>query len=264
MDAEEAARDEVWGDYRFVVLADVTQPDRLATIDLGAGHSSGSESLCGRVITALKSQALLNESVGAGYLERHWPPALKEDGAWPLASLRQSFLNGSLTRLVDPDTVLRSKILDFVARGEFGLASGKRADGGYLRVWFSETIGSEEVAFESDVYLLLKAKAEALRAPAQPEPAPEPEQEDDLEPGPVPGDQPAAFTTLRIQGDVPPELWNRLGTKLLPKLRSGQDLKVGIVCELTVDCNAAKPLAGELRQILQDLGIADRVRVEEA
>ncbi len=109
-DAEEAAKDEVWGGYRFAVLADHQEPDGLKTIDLGAGHSSGSETLCGRVITALKSQALLNESVGAGYIERNWPPALKDTGAWPLASLRQSFLNGSLTRLLDPDArPLRTK-----------------------------------------------------------------------------------------------------------------------------------------------------------
>ncbi|MFQ5849842.1 MAG: DUF499 domain-containing protein, partial [Candidatus Binatia bacterium] len=100
-DAEEAAKDEVWGGYRYVVLTDSREPDGLKVIDLGAGHSSGAETLCGRVITALKSNALLNESVGAGYLDRNWPPALKESGAWPLSSLRQSFLNGSLTRLVD-------------------------------------------------------------------------------------------------------------------------------------------------------------------
>ena len=34
-----------------------------------------------RLIAALKSEALLNESVGAGYIERNWPPALKESGA---------------------------------------------------------------------------------------------------------------------------------------------------------------------------------------
>ena len=101
-DAEEAAKDEVWGDYRFAVVADAQEADGLKVIDLGAGHSSSGETLCGRVIGALKSEALLNESVGAGYIERNWPPALKESGAWPLASLRQSFLNGSLTRLGGP------------------------------------------------------------------------------------------------------------------------------------------------------------------
>ena len=116
----------MWGDYRFAIIADSQEPDGLKVIDLGAGHSSSGESLCGRVIGALKSEALLNESIGAGYIERNWPPALKESGEWPLASLRQSFLNGSLTRLIDPDAILKSKIVEFVGRGDFGLGSGKK------------------------------------------------------------------------------------------------------------------------------------------
>lgn len=90
--AEEDAKDEVWASYWFIVLTDSKEPDGLKVVDLGAGHSSAQETLCGRVIQALKSSALLNESVGAGYLDRNWPPALKESGAWPLSSLRQSFL----------------------------------------------------------------------------------------------------------------------------------------------------------------------------
>ncbi len=163
-DAENAARDEVWGGYRFVALADARAETGLKTIDLGAGHSSASETLCGRVITALRTEALLNESVGAGYLDRHWPPALRESGAWPLTGLRQSFLDGSLTRLVDPDAVLRRKIVEFVANGDFGLASGTMADGGYGRIWHAEPVGAEEVAFEPDVFLLTRARSEEIRA----------------------------------------------------------------------------------------------------
>jgi hypothetical protein len=92
-DAEDAAKDEVWGDYRFVVLADNQESCGLKVIDLGAGHSSQGETMCGRIVTALKSQGLLSESVGAGYIERNWPQSLKESGAWPLKGLRQSFLN---------------------------------------------------------------------------------------------------------------------------------------------------------------------------
>src|SRR5947209_1634840 len=150
---EGAAKDEVWGGYRFAVVADGQESDGLKVIDLGAGHSSSGETLCGRVIAALKSEALLNESVGAGYIERNWPPALKESGAWPLASLRQSFLNGSLTRLLDPDVTLRNKIVEFVTRGDFGLASGKKADGAYERMWFQEMLAPAEVAFDADVFL---------------------------------------------------------------------------------------------------------------
>jgi hypothetical protein len=266
-DAEEASKDEVWGGYRFVVIADNKEPDGLKTIDLGAGHSSGGETLCGRVITALKSQALLNESVGAGYIERNWPPALKQSGAWPLASLRQSFLNGSLTRLLDPDTILRGKIVEFVSRGDFGLASGQKLDGSYERVLFDEFIDPADVTFESGVFLLLKAKAKALKTTPAPvpgggaEPGPEPTPVPGPEPGPEPEPSPAK-RTFRITGDVPPEIWNRLGTKILPKLRSGSELKIGIDFSVTVDGLLEKNFEADLKQILEDLGLTGRIQID--
>ena len=263
-DAENAARDEVWGDYRYVVLADKNEADGLAVIDLGAGHASSGESLCGRIITTLKSSAALSESVGAGYLERNWPSPFEESGAWPLASLRQSFLNGALTRLVDPDAVLKTKIVEFVGRGDFGLSSGQKPDGTYDRVWFEESVGSDEVTFESGVFLLLKDRARSLVAPPEPgsapEPGPEPKPKLEQEAGPGPEPTPSQ-RALRVHGEIPPELWNRLGTKLLPKLRSGADLKVGIDLRVNVDGAAAENLIEDLRQILQDLGIADKVEI---
>lgn len=53
--AEGAAKDEVWGDYRFAIVADGQESDGLKVIDLGAGLSSSGETLCGRVISALQS-----------------------------------------------------------------------------------------------------------------------------------------------------------------------------------------------------------------
>ncbi len=270
-DAGEAAKDEVWGDYRFAVLADSQETDGLKVIDLGAGHSSSDETLCGRVIAALKSEALLNETVGAGYIERNWPPALKESGAWPLASLRQSFLNGSLTRLVDPDAILKRKIVEFVSNGDFGLASGRRADATYERVWFEELVAPDEVAFEAGVFLLRKTKVEALESGASPEPASAPGPEPGPtfgptpEPGPAPGPQsgPSAQTSvIRLVGTVPPEVWNRLGTRIIPKLRSGSALKVGVDFSVTVGVDRAASLEAELRQILRELELAETVRVE--
>ena len=274
-DAEEAAKDEVWGGYRFVALADTKAVNGLKIIDLGAGHASANETLCGRIIGALKAEALLNESVGAGYIDRHWPPAFKETGAWPLTSLRQSFLNGSLTRLNDPDSILRRKIVEFVGNGDFGLASGAKGDGQYERLWYAEQIGVEEVAFEASVFLLAKAKAEELRStpggPQQPEPGPTPGPgpETGPEPGPEPGTEPEPGagdqkTTLRLVGTVPPEVWNRLGTKVLPKLRSGDDLSVGVELSVSIGSASAKNMETELQQILNDLGLGDRGRVERS
>jgi hypothetical protein len=222
------------------------------------------------VITALKSQALLNESVGAGYIERNWPPAFKESGAWPLSSLRQSFLNGSLTRLLDPDSVLKSRIVEFVRKGDFGLASGPTPGGGYGRVLFEEEVDPADIMFDSGVFLLLKSKAVGLKSKGEippgpelePRPGPEPRPETGHEPKPGPGPEPGAATRiLRISGNVPPEIWNRLGTKILPKLRSGTDLKIGVEFSVTVDAIAAPSLEADLKQLLQDLGLRDKIRI---
>lgn len=268
-DAKKSVKDEVWGGYRYAVIADTRERDGLKVIDLGAGNSSSSETLCGRVITALKSEELLNESVGAGYIERNWPPALKESGAWPLSGLRQSFLDGSLTRLLDPDSILRNKIVEFVNRGEFGLASGQKPDGSYERVWFGELIDADEVAFEPGVFLLTKAKAQALKSGARPEPAPAPTPSPDIPQTPEPEPQSetkptpdAILKTYRIVGQIPPEVWNRLGTKILPKLRSGLELKIGIELSVTVKSDEAKMLESDIRQILADLKLEDMVRLE--
>jgi hypothetical protein len=265
-DAEEAAKDEVWSGYRYVILSDTKSPNGLKVIDLGAGHASASETLCGRIIGALKTEALLNDSIGAGYIDRHWPRAFEESGAWPLGSLRQSFLNGTLTRLIDPDNVLRRKILEFVERGDFGLASGPKPDGSYERSWYAEPADPDELAFDSSVFLLTKRRAQEIRtrssitrsapaetgpAPAVPEPKPEPESAPPA----------AAKATLRLSGTIPPEIWNRLGTKVLPKLRYGESLSVGLEFIVTLDAALVNNTETELRQILDELGVADRLSV---
>ena len=76
---------------------------------------------------------------------------------------------------------------------------------------------------------------------------------------PTPG---AAKRTFRISGDVPPEIWNRLGTKVLPKLRSGSDLKIGIEFSVTVDGQLARSFENDLMQILEDLGLTGRVQID--
>ena len=67
---------------------------------------------------------------------------------------------------------------------------------------------------------------------------------------------------MRLSGTVPPEVWNRLGTKLLPKLRSGDDVTVGVGFSVSVSSQFAGNMETELQQILQDLGLGGRVRIE--
>ena len=94
----------------IIILYDNKSNGGLSVIDLGAGHASSGETLTARVVTTLKTRALLNESPGAGYLERRWPEPFKKSGAWPVSALRQAFLNGTLERVLDPDSYLRGRL----------------------------------------------------------------------------------------------------------------------------------------------------------
>jgi hypothetical protein len=175
---------------------------------------------------------------------------------------------------MDPDAVLRHKLVEFVGQGDFGLASGHRPDGTYDRIWYREAMAPEEVTFEADVFLLTKAKAQPRMVKAEPAPTPVPSSEPSPqplpwpEPGPITGPAPEPIPaphehTLRLVGTIPPEVWNRLGTKILPKLRSGADLQVSVELSVILNPELAQSMAAELHQILQDLGLEGRLRVEQ-
>ena len=269
--AEEEAVEEVKASYRFVALADFQAENGLKTIDLGAGYSRGGPTLSERVIAALNANALLNESVGAGYIERNWPPALQESGAWPLGSLRQSFLNGSLTRLLDPDQVLRQKITEFVEKGDFGLASGEQGRGNFQRVWYREIPAQDEVTFDSNTFLITRQKAEQAQAsPEEKEPEPAPWQS--KQPVPAPGAAPEPppegqptmprTTTLRLKGTVPPEIWNMMGVRIVTKLQAGTGLNLAVDLSVEVDSETLPSLKADILQALADLKVDDQVSIE--
>jgi hypothetical protein len=54
----------------------------------------------------------------------------------------------------------------------------------------------------------------------------------------------------------------RGGVPILPKLRTGSDLNVGIDFSVTVPAGSATALMGELRQVLDELGLANKLEVQ--
>lgn len=187
-------------------------------------------------------------------------------------------------RLLDPDGVLKAKLVEFVGRGEFGLGSGPKPGGGYERLWFSEPIPSDEIAFESGVLLLKKAKAEALKKRPASTPADQSHPGDPestgvtptgeetgkgtggttSEQGPVDSPKTGPTTkTMTLSGNIPAEVWNRLGTRVLPKLRTGKNLKIGIDFSVTVEAANANDLQADLKQILTDLGLQDSIELAQ-
>jgi hypothetical protein len=126
----------------------------------------------------------------------------------------------------------------------------------------------DEVSFDAGVFLLTKAKAKALKGGVKLEPGvvverepvegPEevkPEKGEELALG-------AQTRTLRLVGTVPPEIWNRLGTRIIPKLKSGSDLKIGIDFSVTVNADSVRSVESDLRQILEDLGLKGKIQIE--
>jgi hypothetical protein len=273
-DADEAVVDEIWAGYRYVVLYDPKAESGVTVIDLGAGHANAGETLSGRVISTLKSRALLNDSPGAGYLVRRWPEPFKKSGAWPVSALRQAFLNGTMERLLEPDEYIKHKFPEFIFNGDFGYASGAQG-GGYYRIWFKEELRQDEISFDSDVYLLLPAVAKELSANAaqskvilgsmEPQtPQPPGEIAGPLFSPPTGEPTPTAPSkrTITIRGAIPTEVWNRLGRTLIPKLKMGGELSVELNVSVEVEADTGQGFQQELLQILQDLNLADTVKVE--
>ena len=265
----------MWASYRFLALLDKQADDDLRVIDLGIGHAGNGSTLCGRIVAALKSEALVNDTVGARYISRNWPPAFQDTAAWPLTGLRQSFLDGALTRLLDPDTALRAKIAEFVRTGDFGLASGATADGGYEKVWRGEEVPAADIAFESGVFLLTKAKAEELTQgptvssqPGHAEPTPEPLPDITPIPTPEPPNPPLTppgqKAKLSITGTIPRESWNRVGTRLMPKLHGSEEINAKVELSVIVGAEQAESIASDLRQAMDDLGLDLKLDINAA
>jgi len=178
-----------------------------------------------------------------------------------------------MERLLDVDAYLKAKVPDFVRHGDFGLASGADPGGTYQHVWFEEDVSADEVSIDADVYLLTKARAMALKAApavagtgiaavpsgaaAVVTRAPSTAAEPAAAPAAVAG--PAI---LRLVGDVPFESWNRIGTKLLSKLKAAGTLSVSLDAKVSLDARQAEALRKELKAALQELGLEDRLRMD--
>jgi hypothetical protein len=68
-------------------------------------------------------------------------------------------------------------------------------------------------------------------------------------------------TTMIIAGDVPPEIWNRIGTKILPKVKHAPGLKVSLEITIELKRGEAMALKRELEQALGEMNLGGRVSV---
>jgi hypothetical protein len=73
----------------------------------------------------------------------------------------------------------------------------------------------------------------------------------------------ASHTIISVAGSIPPEQWNRLGTRLLPKMRGAGTVTATIRLEIKLDESKAPALSTELRQIVDENGLSATLRVEQ-
>ena len=75
-------------------------------------------------------------------------------------------------------------------------------------------------------------------------------------------DSNATPARLCVSGTIPPELWNRLGTKVIPKLRAGTRITVGVEFSVDIPESVAGSIEADLRQMLTELDLETGVKVE--
>ena len=167
--------------------------------------------------------------------------------------------------------MLRQKVQEFVAKGDFGLASGEKEPGNFNRCWYKQPVSADEVTFNSDTFLITKSRAEQMSAPQPPEPEPEyrPDPQPSPEPGPTPGpgtQQPLPATpqrsTLRLRGTVQPESWNMVGRRILTRLQQGEKLNIEVNLTVEVDPTLLPSLKADIQQALEDLQMDEQVSLE--
>ena len=122
------------------------------------------------------------------------------------------------------------------------------------------------MSFDAGVYLLKrdKAKAPAVGAPVAEIPAtpttPKPEEIPPADGELLPIE--AGAKTIILTGVIPPELWNKVSIRLIPKLRSNAQPTLGVNFVLELDSSQAANLVRDIQQALADLELTAKIKVE--
>ncbi|MGO8676642.1 MAG: DUF499 domain-containing protein [Limisphaerales bacterium] len=262
--AKSQIEDRVWSSYNHLLLWDASTT-KLKDIVLGQLHPSEARSITSAILARLRHDSLLSREIGASYIERNWPPALKESGAWPLAGLKAAFFQGQFTRLEKADDALKVTITRAVSQGMLGLASGKDANC-FDRVWFKEAVDGADITFDYDTYLLTAARAKALKQETPPPATVPPVQQPvspptqpPVSPGtpPVTPPSPPEPTVVVWEGELKREQWNLFSLKVLTRLAQSDDLELEVKVKATLKEGQTTE---QLNAALQELGIADHFR----
>jgi len=154
---QKAARDlreSVWRSYRALALLD--KDNTIREVDLGLVHSSAANTLLEFILTRLRQDGDIEESISPNFLARHWPPAFVE---WSTRSVRDAFFASPLfPRLLSAEAV-KDTIARGVTNGLLGYV-GKPPDGRYDPFLFNCPMSAGEVEISDEVFIITKETAQ--------------------------------------------------------------------------------------------------------
>lgn len=272
-----------WRAYKTVVL--LGRDNTLKTIDLGLVHSSAAESLTGLILSRLRSDGDLEESISPNFLTRNWPPAFTE---WSTKAVRDAFFaSPQFPRLTSPEAV-RVTIARGVEMGQLAYV-GRDGRGGYKPFYFEDGLNEQDVEISDDMFIVTHDVAEAYRALQQPtidpgetagsvstaanepravcEPASptisyDPEANDAVTDAP---DQPAGnaaaagMSHLAWEGEVTPLQWMNFYLKVVSRFINKPGVSVRLNVDAAIDGDISAQQLAEMRQALRDLGLDEDV-----
>jgi hypothetical protein len=258
---ERSLKELAWRVYRRVLL--LAEDGGIREVDLGLLHSSAAESLVGLIVSRLKQEGLLEESISPDFLVRNWPPALTE---WTTKAVRDTFFaSPQFPRLLNPE-ILRDTIAEGVKAGKFGYIG--KAHGGYQGTPIIEDLGfgPANVEISDQVVLLPRGKATALKAPPPPpgelkrssqaaeEPVVKTEPAGAPEPVSVVPPMPSK-RRLSWEGELPPQKWTNFYMKVLTRFATDPSLRLRVRFEVAPEAGVTQTQLEEIRAALQELGL---------
>ena len=261
---EQNLKTKVWGAYRRVLL--LGEENELREVDLGLLHPSAAESLVGLIISRLKQEGLLEETISPDFLLRHWPPALEE---WSTKAVQDTFFaSPEFPRLLNPD-ILKETIAEGVQKGKFGYRSSQD-----MPIINESSFRAEDVEISDEVVLLPLDKALALKeqllstpqgqkppvqAVAEAKEKLEAKLEQVSPAPPVP-----SLRRLSWQGQLPHQKWMQFYTKILSHFATDPSLQLELRFRVAPESGIPPSTIEEIKMALRDLGLdSESLQTEE-
>jgi len=254
-------KEGVWRAYRHVLLLGDQQ--NLREVDLGLVHSSSSESLAHLIISRLKQEGLIEDSIIPDYLVRHWPPALQE---WSTKSVQDAFFaSPKFPRILKPE-ILKETIARGVREKKFGYASKVHGEMRGEIVFGDPGFSAENVEIGDEVVLIPADKVQQEIQECQPLPPGEagdrqPADNADRSPIPPPGTGKAKTTprnllrSLAWEGELPPQKWSQFYMKVLTHFATDPTLRLRVRFEVAPRQGVSDNQFQEIQTALQELGL---------